>query len=406
MLHKSPPLAHLMYIVPRCFLLAKKGCIFVFMRVFFLLLLYVGLLFSVQGQGIYEDPKSLAILERAIQYIYNIDTQAATDLVDSLKQAWPEHPAPDILSALQMYWQESIITGESKHYEPFMDALRHASIKSKKMWQEKHIPEAILFEISARGILAERYANEGEYIKSFREAKSVYNLVLLADKFKKINPDFYFILGLYNYFRVRYPEEYPIYKPLLFFFKAGNKDLGLQQLDTVAQRGILSRPEANTYLAYIYLRYENKPQQSLKYLLKLHETFPNNPFYTSKLAEAYLQKQKYTLAKPLVSTLFSNLSAYYQLIAHYLQGYIEEKDHQSLKAAQRYYKKAIAYGSPFKHKGSMFKANAYLGLGRIAEQQNEKSKAIRYYKAALKATTHPKPRQEAQSAVQRLKTKP
>ena len=373
------------------------------MRVFFLSLLLGGLLLSAQAQAIYKDPHSLSLLRRAIQHIYNIETEAAVHLVDSLQRIWPKHPAPDVLKGLQVYWKEGPITEESSEYAAFLDILNRAAEKANKLWKEKRNTEAILFEISARGMLAERYANEGHYLESLKQAKAVYDLIMLADKLRKKNADFYFMVGLYNYFREKYPEEYPVYRPLMSFFRSGNKQLGLQQIDTAARTGILSRPEANTYLAYIYLRYERKPKQSLQYLEQLYKDFPGNFFYTTKLAEAYINSFQYARAEPLIKEIKQSSSDYYKLASHYLSGYVEERHYRRLMQATTHYKSAIVYGKRFRHKGSTFRASAYLGLGRIAEQRAERKKAIDYYKKASTSTRHASPRAEARKALRRLR---
>ena len=369
---------------------------------FFLLFFPFVFALSLCAQRIYTDPHSLLLMRRSLHYIYNVETESATLLIDSLKKVWPRHPAPDLLQGLQMYWEESMISSESEKFKACIASLSRAVRKAKKLRKTGDI-EAILFETSARGILVDRYANEGNYLKAIGQARILYKLSFIADRLRKKNIDFYFITGLYNYFREKYPEDYPIYRPFVAVLRKGNKQLGIQQIDTAARLGVLSRPEANTYLSDIYLLYEGKPYKALPYLKRLHEEFPGNLWYTTRLAEAYVGIKEYATSEPLIEEILRSPLDYYQLSGHYLKGYVEERRHRRLEMASIHYKAAITHGNRFKHKGSFFRASAYLGLARIAEQRGEKKKAIERYRKAYRSTRHAKPRAEARKALRRLR---
>ena len=373
-------------------------------RFSYMILLLGLLLTSLEAQvTIYENPKHIHKLKEVVYYIYNTEFAPATLLIDSLQEAWPSHPAPDFLRALLMYWDEELISSESENFETFVELLHISVKKAEDFWENTEKTEALLFEISARGLLAERFANEGKYFKSIQQAKFVYNLVLEADKLKDTNIDLYFVVGLYNYFREKYPEIYPVYKPFMFFFKSGDKVLGLQQIHLAATQGLLSKPEANTYLAYIYLRYEHLAKQSLKYLVTLHKTYPRNLFYTSKLAEAYQQSNTFAASDSLIVPLLQSSRPYYLLAGHYLQGNLEENYLKNLSKARYHYEKAVLWGQKFQYKGSAFRAQAHIGLGRIAEASAQKDQARDHYKEAIRSTEHSFIKDQAKHRLKALK---
>ena len=350
------------------------------------MLLFCTLPISLRAQSsIYGTPKHLAVFKTALRHIYNFDQKQTLRLIDSLERACPQHPASRLLTVLQLYWSEGLISKESKHYAEFLRVSKQTATQAHQLWIEQQLPEYLLIEIVIRGLLAERHADNGNYIDVISEAKSIYKYLPLADSLCRENPDFYLIVGLYNYFREKYPEIYPIYKPISIFFRSGDKARGLQQIETAARIGILTQAEAMTYLMEIYLHYEQKPARSLDYLRKLHKNYPGNTFYTARLAEAYVKLEDFDAAERLLAALFQSSSDYFQLYAHYLKGYIEERHYKRLQEAKKHYKQVLHYGHNFYEKGKLYKASSYLGLARIAEQRAKHAEAYNYYKAAYKS---------------------
>ena len=59
--------------------------------------------------------------------------------------------------------------------------------------------------------------------------------------------------GLYNYYVEWVREHYPSFRPVLWFFRRGDKALGLIQLRKAAHYSMYSRVEAQTFLMKILL---------------------------------------------------------------------------------------------------------------------------------------------------------
>ena len=345
---------------------------------------------QVQAQrAIYASPKELKVLEEVLRRVYNCENEAALRSIDSLKKVWPHHPAPAMLSSLQIYWSEGLVGKESKLYPKFVQLSKQAAKEAHRLWVEYQLPEGLLLEIATRGMLAERSANNSDYLATVSEARVIYKYLPIADSLSKSNPDFYLVVGLYNYFREKYPEVHPIYKPISIFFRSGDKALGIRQVKIAARSGMLSRAEAMTYLAEIYLHYEEQPAQSLYYLRKLHQSYPLNAFYSARLAEAYLNLDRFEEAEQLLEAILGQSSDYFQLYGYYIKGCIEERYYRRLRRAEEHYKAALRYGASLKEKGSLHKANSYLGLARIAEQRANSTQSYAYYKAA-QSTHHSK----------------
>lgn len=59
--------------------------------------------------------------------------------------------------------------------------------------------------------------------------------ILTKAKIQNSNPEFLFASGLYNYYRVQYPESHPLVKPVIMFLITEIKLLGLPNLKTLLE---------------------------------------------------------------------------------------------------------------------------------------------------------------------------
>ena len=174
-----------------------------------------------KGQGIYTDSTLREAVGRVVRYVYNVEVEAALQGIDSLREIQPNHPLVDILAAAQIFWSEAAVTETSSRFEHFVGYLLSAINKGKIMRKSGHVAEGAVFEMIACGMLAERYNNEGRYFLAIKYARTVYKLLPTCEEITQENLDCYFLIGVYNYFRVRYPLDFPIYSSLLSLLRKG-----------------------------------------------------------------------------------------------------------------------------------------------------------------------------------------
>ena len=173
---------------------------------------------------------------------------------------------------------------------------------------------------------------------------------------------------------------------------------GLQQIGTATGLDIFSKPEANTYLAYIRLVYEGEPAESCKHLVWLNKEYPRNLFYAYQLAQTYIEQREYALAKKLVYGARQDTSSYYMFVSAYLKGHLEEKLYHRTSKAQALYSEAVSYSKKVPKRGNYYQGCTYLGLGRLAEQRGDKKQARMYYEYVAKVTDSVKLREKALEA--------
>ena len=361
-------------------------------------MLLCNLCYAQDKLPLFDDKSKIKMVQRCIDHLYNTEFDEANAIFEDIKMALPGHPAIDMIEAFFISWHQMPFNARSPGYQQHVAKLQEVIKKSELILDEQpDHQEAIFFEMSARGLLAEYYADEGSYMKAVSEAKQTYDLIKLGFELTEENPEFLFTVGLYNYFRVKYPERHPVYKPFLWFFKNGDKELGLKQLEQACRLGVLTKVEANLYTSYVYLRYENDAEKALKFLRKLNRDYPKNPFFQTKLAEALVMNERYKEADPLATELVKNADPYYRMSGHLFLGLIADKRPGGMEEAKKCYEKALSEAAGFEYKGEYYKSLAYLGLGRIHKNEGQTALANEEFNLAIEWATTEEVEKEAKS---------
>lgn len=333
--------------------------------------------------ALFDSPENIRLVKEGTRFIYNQQPDSAQKIIEKVSQTLPDHPVVPMMKALAIAWKVfpmKTYLPEFEEHEKLLQATIQAS--DQLFNQDKDHVEAIFFQMSARGLLAEYYADDGNYVKALGEARKTYGLLKAGFDLTDQYPEFYLTTGLYNYFREKYPQRHPIYKPFLWVFRGGDIELGLEQIHTATKKGVLSNAEAHLYLSYIYLRYEMEPEKAEKYLLELNKQYPNNQYFKAKLLECYVMYDQFELAEPIAEKFLDAKDPYYRLLGQSMKGYLLEKWIKAKEPASRFYNDALATGK-LTNKGSYYEAIAYLGLGRIDFQNGHKAAAKRNFEMAM-----------------------
>lgn len=359
---------------------------------------------SAQELQLFGNEERIELVKRAGNYFYNMQPDSASIVIDSVRKIMPNHPIVPMLEALNIAWTEMPLRTTSKAFGAHMAALDRV-IESSLVLQEAHEdhPEGVFFETSARGIKSEHYAREGSYLKSLSEARRMYSLMKIGFELVEEHSEFLFMTGLYNYFREKYPERHSVYKPFMWVFRSGNVELGLQQMDSATEVGVLTKIEAHLYIAYVYLRYEENTDKAKFYLENLVSEYPENSYFMSKLIECYVAKNEFTLALPLINSLAKKEDNYYKMCGEVFYGMYLEKEKSSLNQAQIYYEKALVSGQNYTLKGLFFRSLAYIGLGRIYEERQNQILARDFYEKAIELNESDAVTKEAKKRLKALK---
>ncbi len=330
-----------------------------------------------------NDPASLKSIQNSLDKIYNYEFDEAVQIIDQVEKKYPNHPVSYILDSFILYWKYLPIKdnpAKSKEYIQKLDQCLEAI--NKRYGKNSLDPEAVFYTMVARGYMAMIYNYRGEMMAAAGEGKKAYNAFVEGFKLINKNPEFYFTSGMYNYYVEVYPEEHPIVKPLLVFFKNGDKALGLKQIDTATKVGTITKAESCYYISHIYLKYEARPEKAAVYMEKLVDLYPRNPIYLMKHVEAQLLSGKYDQAHEGVVLLRKQNTGFYPAAWRTFQGILEEKDRKNDAAAQKEYLAALKTPHDDQYTKE-YHAFAYAGLARISARAGNKAKAKEYYKKCL-----------------------
>jgi tetratricopeptide (TPR) repeat protein len=343
---------------------------------------FLNLLFNANAQ-LLNDPASMALVQKSLDEIYNLEFKEAGTYLQQIKTRYPNHPVNYLLKAHLMYWQYLPIKDNKGKIGEYIQTLNQglASVE-KHFGKNSKDPEAVFYTMVARGYMALMYNNQGELLKAAGEAKNAYNALIAGMKLVDKNRDFYFTTGMYNYYVELYPEDHPIIKPVIIFFKGGNKALGLKQVDVATKTGVITRAEACYYLAHIYLEHESMPEKALPYTTKLVDLYPANPIFRIMHVETLLLAGNYRQGREELSEVQKFTTGFYPIAGLVFEGILHEKSEHNDAKAENCYLKAlkIPHDSQYSRE---YHAMAYAGLARIANREGKKSQAKSYYKKSL-----------------------
>jgi tetratricopeptide (TPR) repeat protein len=191
--------------------------------------------------------------------------------------------------------------------------------------------------------------------------------------------------ALFNYFSVWIPENYPLLKPVVALFPKGNKQKGLQQLETVASNAFYTRVEAQYFLFRLYASEEKRPHDALRISEYLHGKFPNNPYFHRSYARHLYTvgrwtesvEQSYQILDRIEQKQYGYEANSGRFAAFYLGEYFYRVGDRA--EAKRYYLKTVAYGEESESQESGYYLHALIQLGKIATAEKNKRQAKGYF---------------------------
>jgi hypothetical protein len=368
------------------------------------LLLFCFLIINIPLQALgdknpVEDTTQVLLLEdiniqleatQAINDMYNFEFAKAEMQFRWIKQKYPDHPLSYFLLALSDWWKININITNTQYDERFLAYLDTAIAKSKILYkQPQSLVEAAFFLAAGYGFKGRLYAERGKWAKSVSAGKS--SLKYLDDSKGKgyLSPELLFGDGLYNYFSVWIRENYPYLKPLMVFFKKGDKELGIEQLRTVANYAFYTRTEAQYFLMRI-LQLENQPAAAMQISEYLYKTFPNNSYfhryYARMLYSTGQMRGTEIVSLEILARIDSGQIGYEEVSGRYAAFYLGEisKQKRDLKDAKYYYHRTVDFAEATGSVNSGYYLYSMLSLGEIALKEGGEDLARKYFKRIKK----------------------
>lgn len=331
---------------------------------------------------------------QALNDLYNFKFTAAEEQFRYLKSKYSWHPLPYFLMGLIEWWKIMPNTSDQSHDAVFL-AYMDSTIRVAENLYENYPAykvEAAFFLAGAYGFKGRLYSDEDR--KSWRKAagagKNAVKYMEANREFTDLSPELLFGDALYNYFSVWVPENYPAVKPLLWFFRKGDKALGLKQLKEVSYNAFYTRTEAMVWLMRILNSYENDQPQAFRISEYLHETYPDNPYFHRYFARMLYATGKYTQAEEssfdILAAIDSGKTGYEATSGRYASFFLGQifETRKNDAAAKKYYEMCVDFTEQAGTYESGYYLYSIIALGEIAERQGDQAAAKRYFQEAKK----------------------
>lgn len=327
-------------------------------------------------------------------------TQALNDMYDFrfaeaemqmrwFKQKYVWHPLPYFLLGLSEWWKIMPNTKETKHDDRFLAYMDSAIFVAENLYKKhpEYKIEAAFFLAAAHGFKGRLYADEER--KSWRKAavqgKAALNYLEVSRQKEDLSPELLFGDALYNYFSVWVPENYPAMKPLLWFFRKGDKQLGLKQLKEVSYNAFYTRTEAMVWLMRIMNSYENDQVRAFQIAEYLHQTYPNNPYFHRYFARMLYSRGMYpdleTESLKILTLIDSAKLGYEATSGRYAAFFLGQLYDFKRKddLAKKYYLLSGKFAEEIGATDSGYYLYSLIALGEISERQGNKAEAKKYF---------------------------
>jgi hypothetical protein len=330
----------------------------------------------------------------AMDNLYNFKFERASEQFKIFKQKYEWHPLPYFLMGLAEWWKIMPNMRETKYDEKFL-AYMDSSIRVAENLYD-HFPE---YKIEAAFFLAAAHGFKGElnadferknWMKAAGEGRLALKYMEICREKNNLSPELLFGDALYNYFREWVPENYKSLKPIFWFFRNGDKKLGLSQLKEVSYNAFYTRTEAMVWLMRILAGFENDVQRALQISEYLHQTYPDNPYfqryYARMLYSNGLQQQMQEQCNQILQRIDSGKVGYEAVSGRYAAFFLGQMHDfkRQWEDAKKYYLLSIKYSEQVGATDSGYYLYSLIALGEIYQKQGDKATAKKYFKVVKK----------------------
>jgi len=356
--------------------------------------LIFAILFSIQLKS-FSQPNHYSIsskhfyqIELTLKLLYNQEYDSAECIISQLEKNMTDYPGLHLLKAYACNIQYGPLNESNEHYAAFLRSVDSTMLLAGRWLQNNpESNEAMFFVLSIHAMLARLHVDSGHSWKAILQAKKAYRYVTKVMDRVDAFPEFNLYCGIYNYYREKYPEENAYVKPVLWFFKNGSKEEGLQMLKKGSAFGLFTKVECLTYLYHINFRYEFEPEGSIDYAYKLHQLYPNNRSFAALLVENLLFMGELCNSKVLIDSVLVSNNPYHQYIGHvYLA--IHHELQGKTKESEAVYNAALKLAKEKEIATPHYQSMCYLGLGRIQLSTGMIDEAKSYLKLAEKTSEY------------------
>ncbi|MBX2822935.1 MAG: tetratricopeptide repeat protein [Rhodothermaceae bacterium] len=338
---------------------------------------------------ILDDPRVQELGKKGLNHLYNMEKEKAAEAFGEIEELYPRHPIAPFLKGLNIWWDIMIDLPNDKYDEDFYREMGSVIKRSNRMLKRNRRDfDAMFFKGAALGFRGRLRSNRGIWFKAALDGKNAMDYVLAIAEKEDENADYGFGKGIYDYFSVVIPEQYPAVRPFTVFVPKGNKERGIENLERTMAEGYFIRTEAAYFLLQIYYTFEKDFNKSRHYIEWLRSSHPSNSFFHVYEGRVFFRWGRWGDALPIFEDVIENYEAG-------KPGYSNVIVEQALYYAARCHMvyrrlpEAMTYLTRMKEMSeqpgatSVFRILALLRIGMVHDAQGEREKAVQYYNEVL-----------------------
>ncbi|MGR3808877.1 tetratricopeptide repeat protein [Jiulongibacter sp. NS-SX5] len=341
-------------------------------------------------QELLMDRKIQIETTTAINNMYNFKFYEADREFKWLLVKYPKHPIGHFLLGLSDWWKIVPDTGDESFDSRIHGHMDKTIDRAEDMLdQNANSKEAAFFIAAAYAFKGRLYAERENWVKSAWAGKQALKYLEKSRGDENINPELLFGDGLYNFYSKWIHENYKSLKPLLTFFRKGDKQLGIAQLENVSQNAFYTRMEARYFLVQIYAM-ENKNQKALRLASMMHAVYPDNSFFHRYAARSSFALGRMNESERYAKELLDNIEAGKEgyganegRYGAYMMGYIYKNYKRNPETARFYYLKCLDFAKQNNTEKAGYSVSSLLALGDIEMSLKNYTVAQKYYQSIL-----------------------
>lgn len=335
-----------------------------------------------------RDADSLVLL--GADYVYNLEFDKAAEQFKQVQKKYPLHPAGYFLDSMIEWWKIALNNDDVSNDKIFYNKIdKVIEVCDNILDTNGYDINALFFKGGAIGYRARLRTLRDDWFQAIQDAKEALDILRRCQQLAPFNHDIMLGTGLYNYFSVKFPEEYPILKPLMMFLPNGDKRLGLFQLRAAARNARYASVEAKVALMQIYYSFENNNYEALQIAQELSEKYPNNIYFLRYLGRVQVRLgmitdyentwktvlQKYTEKQLNYSNSVAREATYYIGLALLYK--------QDFNSSLKYFQKSLEGSKLIDKKPTGFYSYTLIKIGNNYDALGNRSEALKYYKQAF-----------------------
>lgn len=334
-----------------------------------------------------RDADSLVLL--GADYVYNLEFDKAREHFNQVQQKYPLHPAGYFLDSMIEWWKIALNQDDKSNDKEFYNKIdKVIRVCDNILDTNEYDINALFFKGGAIGYRARLRTLRDDWFQAIQDAKEALDILRRCQQLAPFNHDIMLGTGLYNYFSVKFPEEYPLLKPLMLFLPNGDKRLGLFQLRAASRNARYASVEAKVALLQIYYSFENDNFEALQIAQELSQKYPNNTYFLRYLGRVQVRlgmimdyENTWKLVMKKVTENPENYSNNVAREATYYIG-LALLYRKEFSSSLKYFQKSLEGTKIVDKKPTGFLSYTYIKIGNNYDALGNRSEAIKYYKQA------------------------